>query len=183
MSAGQGSRLDATVLVLDDKQYETCWGRVESGEKHLVKDKSLLTHTFFRQGNQMLSEREDGLIQRVIPKCQEADFMKAHRPFKETMVERLREDYPELGEDDLNAHADVLKEANDTILRLIQAGMTPEKAKHLVVSILECEKPPGSAEEIAALWRGADGKDAGLKPSDDEEVEENGDIGASCGNP
>jgi hypothetical protein len=49
----------------------------------------------------------------------------------------LQQNHPELGAEELDAHADIIKESHETMSRLMTAGLTQQQAEILVKEALE----------------------------------------------
>jgi hypothetical protein len=151
------------ILTVPDDKYDSLFARVET-EPVSIADKNGVVQTFYRQGNNLYADRDnDGkpLSQKVIRKSEEEKY-KNRKPFKESIKERLRKDFPEYDEANLEAHADVLGQANESIKRLIQAGISPANAVKIVLNILDNQEKFESPEQIVELIKEKEEKHEGL---------------------
>jgi hypothetical protein len=80
--------------------------------------------------------------------------------FKNEMIKRLETDHPDMSAEEKDAYADILKEANESIKKLIASGIEPTVAYKIIESILQDKevidnttKEGGSAEALAEVLR------------------------------
>lgn len=83
-----------------------------------------------------------------------------HDAFRKEMMKRLEADHPNMAQEEREAYADVLREANDSIKKLIAGGMEPSLAYKIIESVLNdkeiidgTQKGEGSAEALAEVLR------------------------------
>lgn len=145
--------MSAYFISVPDDKYESIYKRVSdelSGFLHIA-DKNGVIQKFFRQGEALYAERQDGeklLQQKVIPKSKEEEVKNRMRPFRDMIVERLRADFPDYTEENIQIHADILNEANSSIKQLITAGVSPANAIRIVMSILDSKEEFDTPEAI-----------------------------------
>jgi hypothetical protein len=157
------SEVSSYVLTVPDDKYDSLFARVET-EPVSIADKNGVVQTFYRQGTKLYADRDnDGtpLTQKVIRKSEEEAY-KNRKPFKDSIKDRLRKDFPEYDEANLEAHADVLGQANESIKRLIQAGISPANAVKIVLNILDNQDKFESPEQIVELIKEKEEKHEGL---------------------
>jgi hypothetical protein len=121
-----------------------------------LADKNKVVHKFFKQGNTLISERDDNgkpLVQPVISMSEAVKIKESQRPFKDKMVERMEKDFPEKSKEEIEADADILNEANESIKKLVASGVPPSIAKKIIMSVLDSDKQPTSPEELAELMK------------------------------
>jgi hypothetical protein len=146
--------MSAYYLSLPDDKYDSLYKRVSEDKEGFIHiaDKNGVIQKFYRQGEVLFAERQDGeqlLQQKVIPKSKEEEVKKKFRPFRDMIVERLRADFPEYTEENIQSHADILNEANSSIKKLIESGISPSNAIRIVMSILDSQEGFTSPEQIA----------------------------------
>jgi hypothetical protein len=123
----------------------------ENGYIHL-KDKHGVVMKFYRNGGNLWADRADGkdvIPQPVIGMSEAGEFQKNARPFKESVVERIKNDFPDKPMEEVEQDADILNEANESIKKLIASGVAPSLARKIIMSCLDCSAPPSTPEELA----------------------------------
>jgi hypothetical protein len=101
-----------------------------------IKDKNGVPAYFYSKNGKIYSE-QSGLTQEVVKMSSIPDVKRQHDPFREHLMSRLRNDFPDCTQDELDAHADILTEANTTIKNLIAQGLPKEIAYRIVQTALE----------------------------------------------
>jgi hypothetical protein len=127
----------------------------KTGFIHLT-DKNSVVHKFFKQGTTLIAERDDNgkpMAQPVISISEAKKMREAQRPIKEKITERILSDFPEKTKEEVEADADILAEANESIKKLIASGVAPSVARKIIASVLDCEKAITSPEELAELMK------------------------------
>jgi hypothetical protein len=101
--------------------------------------------------------KEDNSIftQEVIKMSEVQQTKMEHSDFRKEMLSRIEKDKPELQEEEKNAMADVLYEANESIKKLIASGVHPALAKSLIEAVLNdkdiIDGTKGSPEALAEV--------------------------------
>lgn len=119
-----------------------------------LKDKNDVVMKFYYQGDIMYAERADGektIVQTVLSTTEATAAQKKHRPFKEYIEERIKADFPDKSNEEVQQDADILNEANESIKNLIKTGVAPSVARRIIQMVLDCETEAKSPEDIAEL--------------------------------
>jgi hypothetical protein len=102
-------------------------------------------------------EDESVFTQEVIPMSQVEDVKRQTNCFRESLMKRLEEDMPDITQEEREAHADILTEANEAIKRLIVSGVEPKVALYIIQSVLAdkevIDNTKGSAEALAEAMK------------------------------
>ena len=147
------------ILCLPDDHKQKIIDLLESEENkangyvHLTDKHGVVMKFYYNQGN-LWADRADGehVIQQPVITMSEAQKVKqAQRPFKEKAIERMKAEFPEKTPEQIEQDADILNEANESIKRLIAAGVAPSVARKIISNVLECEQPPSTPEEMADI--------------------------------
>jgi len=146
------------ILCLPDEHIERVNGLLDDELKnnnnyfiHLT-DKNKVVHKFYRQGEKLIAERDDNgkpLFQPVISMSEANKIKESQRPFKDKLVERIKTDFPEKSNEEIEQDADILAEANESIKKLIASGVAPSIARKIIMSVLEGSAPSENPEDLA----------------------------------
>lgn len=143
-------------LVVPDADFERVEQLINESETKeiFVKDKSQITHRFYRENNEIYADKEqtdNTILKQKLMRMDEAQTLGMKDKFRTNVERRVKGDFPDLTEEEIRAHADVLTEANESIQRLIQSGMPKEIAVKLISLIIEGDQQFSTAEELAAF--------------------------------
>lgn len=115
---------------------------------------------YHKDGKTFADERKDDnsvFTQEVIPASEIEAVKRQHSSFREELMKRLVVDFPDDTDEEREAHADVLTEANEAIKRLILSGVEPKVALYIIQSVLAdkniVDNTGGSAEALAEVLR------------------------------
>ncbi len=145
-------------LCVPDDHYERIVKLIDESEtsETLLKDRAGITQRFYRDGDEIFADKEESdgnvLKQRVMT-MSEAEKMATKDKFRMKIENRVKEDFPDMSEEEVKAHADVLNEANESVKRLIAGGMPKAVAVKLISMIVEGNKEFSSPEELAEFMR------------------------------
>lgn len=110
-------------------------------------------------------ERKDDdtvFTQEVIKMSEIQQVQNEHSVFKQEMLKRIQADHPDMPLEEQEAYADVLREANDSIKKLIASGVEPSIAYKIIESVLQDKEiidntmkdnESNSAEALAEVLR------------------------------
>lgn len=118
------------------KRGYTCWDK--KGERHrfyMVGDVLHGEHIV----NDKLETYEVMSMSEAMNKKKEMEENNPN-PFKDYIKEKMRADNPDLPDEHVEANADIVVEANETIKRLISAGVDIDVAHKLIKGVLESEE-------------------------------------------
>jgi hypothetical protein len=112
---------------------------------YICNDKKGERHRFFMKGSELWGEHKVGDKLEAYETMSMTDALQKHKemqsnPFKEHIVKKLKEDRPELTDEQIDANADIIVEANETIKRLIAGGMDPKVAHTIITGVLHSEE-------------------------------------------
>lgn len=65
---------------------------------------------------------------------------RAGNAFKESVKSKMRVDFPDMSEEELDANADIVSEANEAIKRLIASGTPPDVAYKVIMGTLHSDE-------------------------------------------
>lgn len=120
-----------------------------------LKDKSAITHHFFKDGDDIYADKEEtdgNILKYKVMKLSEANTFAEKNKQHSMIKNRVKSDFPDMSEDEVQAHADVLNEANESVKRLINSGMPKELAVKLISLVIEGgEKQFSTPEDIVKL--------------------------------
>jgi hypothetical protein len=143
-------------LCIPDEHFERIVKLIDENEasEAFLKDKAGIVQRFYRDGDEIFADKEEAdgnvLKQKVIT-MSEAQKMAHKDKFRVQIEERVKQDFPDLTEDEIKAHTDVLNEANESVKRLIENGMPKAVAVKLISLIVEQDKNFSTPEELAAF--------------------------------
>lgn len=145
--------------------------------KQLVKDTGRIgTYITDKNGKRVRFYKKDGLIfaderkeddtihtQEVIKMSEVQQVKQEHDGFRQDTLKRIQKDHPDMPVEEQEAYADVLREANDSIKKLIASGVEPQVAYKIIESVLQDKEiidntmkdkeDGGSAEALAEVLR------------------------------
>lgn len=101
-------------------------------------------------------KEDDSIFTQEVIKMSEVQQAKMETSdFRKEMLSRIEKETPELQEEEKNAMADILYEANESIKKLIASGMHPVVAKSIIEAVLNdkdvLSKANGSPEALAEV--------------------------------
>ena len=143
------------IICLPDSHVEQIHALLESemnkenGFIHLT-NKDSTVYKFYRQQGNLMPEKEDGNTQVLISQA-ELWNRNAKSRFYMGIIKRLRDDFPDKTDEEIQQDAEILCEANEAIKRLIAQGVPKEKAVKAIESALLCNEPPKTPEEMAQV--------------------------------
>lgn len=137
-------------LTLPDDQFSRLNELLKSQKAIHITNRDMVPHTFTLKDGKVvaLKDGEDEEMI-VIPESATKDLKEKHKDFKEHITSRIRTDFPEMNDEQVERDADVLNEANEAIKRLIVAGVPIEVAKRVIFSVLSTEEEIKTPEELA----------------------------------
>lgn len=147
------------ILCLPDEHLASINELLEAEENksngfiHLT-DKHNTPHKFYKVNGNLYADRSDNgkiLKQPVISMTEANKIKEQQRPFKDKITERIQADFPDKTNDEVEQDADILNEANESIKKLIASGLAPSVARSIIMSVLECQTPPSTIEELATF--------------------------------
>jgi hypothetical protein len=129
-------------MAVPDEHYERIEELLKGKRNITIKDNKGQEAKFYHHtdGTLMADKWDDEkLVQQEVVKISDVPQLKkalASRPFRENLVFRLKEDFPEMSQDEIELHADVLTEANESIKKLIASGVPPMVASKLIQDVM-----------------------------------------------
>jgi len=132
-------------VALPDAEYDAMRLKAKMRGKrgYTCFDKSGNKHKFYMKGDELYGEHnnQEYLTMSMTEALAKKAEMEA-RPdsFKASTKSKMRKDFPDLSEEELNANVDIVSEANDSIKRLITAGIAPEVAYKIIMGTLHSDE-------------------------------------------
>jgi hypothetical protein len=123
-----------------------------------LKDKAGVTHRFYKNEDNVFADKEESngnILKHKVVTMSEAEKMVSKDKNKTNIEKRIKNDFPDMTKEEISVHTDILYEANESIKRLIENGMSKDLAVKLISFILQMEqdKKFSSAEELAEFIR------------------------------
>jgi hypothetical protein len=113
-----------------------------------LKDKNGNTHRFFKQdGNIMCvvrdkdDNKEECEVFKMSDIVKQQEAMRQQSPFIQSIKNKLKEDYPDMSEDEIKANTDIIEHAGQTRQRLMKLGLTQEEADKIIMAALSEQHP------------------------------------------
>jgi hypothetical protein len=129
------TKIEYAMTIADDEYNKIYYLVCDLRYGKRLKDKKGQEVRFFVKEKKMYGEVEkDGkkMIQEVIPQSKVLQKQLEVDPAKFHLMNKLKEDFPEMDEKELEAHFDIIMEANNTLHRLTAIGITKEMATVIV---------------------------------------------------
>jgi len=134
-------------VAIPDEEYNKLRVCAKTNGKrgYIARDKGGKMHRFFMKGQTLYGEHKVGdkleeyevmAMSEALKKQQE---MNADNQFKTHIMNRMKSDHPDMKDEDIEANADIVCEANDTIKRLIASGTSPDVAYKLISGVLHSD--------------------------------------------
>lgn len=104
-----------------------------------LTDKNGVVNRFYRKDGLLWCDirKDDGSI--FTQECMKmSDIAQARKaPFANAMKQKLKEDHPSMTAEEVDAYADIIAEANESIKRLIASGVEPDVAHKIITEALK----------------------------------------------
>jgi hypothetical protein len=127
-------------VALTDEDYSRIDSLAKKKGKIGIKltDKKGIVNRFYRKDGLLWCDqrKEDGSI--FTQECMKlSDIQKTQRaPFANAIKEKLKIDHPTMTAEEIDAYADVISEANESIKRLIASGVEPDVAHKIITEAM-----------------------------------------------
>ena len=95
------------------------------------------TVRFYFKGSQLMGDSYNQTGEKVTQEVVNIAKLPKNDAFTTHLRDRLSQDHPEMSKEEVEMHADILNEANETIKRLIEAGIAPDVAHKIVCAALK----------------------------------------------
>jgi hypothetical protein len=143
-------------MVIPDDHFSRLEDILEKAKDHVahIADKNRVVNKFYYEDGVIHADREDGdrvIKQKVIKQSEVEAFKTKHSDFKDHLAKRIKNDFPDMSEEQLNQDVDILNEANESIKNLIKSGIPAEIAKSIIMGVLDTRQEIKSPEDLAAL--------------------------------
>jgi hypothetical protein len=127
-------------VALTDEDYSRIDGlvRKKGGRGIKLTDKKGVVNRFYRKDKLLWCDQVKADSSIFTQECMKmSDIANAQKaPFADAMKEKLKADHPTMTAEVVNAYADVIAEANESIKRLISSGVEPEVAHKIITEAL-----------------------------------------------
>lgn len=127
-------------VALTDEDYSRIDSLAKKKGKIGIKltDKKGVVNRFYRKDKILWCDqrRDDGSI--FTQECMKmSDIQKTQRaPFANHIKEKLKADHPTMSAEEIDAYADIISEANESIKRLIASGVEPDVAHKIITEAM-----------------------------------------------
>jgi len=129
-------------VALPDIEYDAM--RLKAKKRgYTCFDKSNNKHKFYMKGDELYGEHNNQeylTMSMSDALAKKAEMEERPDSFKASTKSKMRKDFPDISEEELNANVDIISEANDSIKRLITAGIAPEVAYKIIVGTLQSDE-------------------------------------------
>jgi len=138
-------------VALTDEDYSRIDELVRKNGKRGVKltDKKGVVNRFYRNDGLLYSDQlgKDGSV--FTQECMKlSDIQNTQKaPFESAMKQKLKADYPTMTQEEVDAYADIIAEANESIKRLIASGVQPQMAHGVITDALRSRNVVGNVEK------------------------------------
>jgi len=101
---------------------------------------------FYMDNNKLYCETKiDGKVCEVISlyeamKIKDEIAENSKNEFKNSVINKMISEYPDLPIEDINANADIVNEGNEAIKRLIESGLQPDIAYKIILATLHSDE-------------------------------------------
>lgn len=129
-------------LCIPDEHFSRIVDLLKSQKSVKLKDNRGIETKFYYHGDgTLMADRWDDnvLVQQEVMKMSEIPEIQQAvntRPLKENLIFKIKEDFPELTDEELESYADTFLEANESIKRLVESGMDRSTAIRIVEDIM-----------------------------------------------
>lgn len=129
-----------SAIGVSDSDYKQIMARVKACGRRGVTltGRSGPVH-FHLKGKELYGDVSDLSGNKITREVVNIDKIPKTTEFKVSIKDRLREDHPDMSDEMVEANADIINEANETIKRLMTIGIEPEMAARIVITALKEE--------------------------------------------
>nr|WPF46801.1 MAG: hypothetical protein [Lake Baikal virophage 12] len=138
-------------VALTDDDYSRIDELVRKNGKRGVKltDKKGVVNRFYRKDGELYCDQYGANDTIFTQECMKlSDIQNTQKaPFESAMKQKLKADYPTMTQEEVDAYADVIAEANESIKRLISNGVEPQLAHGMITEALRGKEIIGNVEK------------------------------------
>lgn len=138
-------------VALTDEDYSRIDELVRKNGKRGVKltDKKGVVNRFYRKDGELYCDQYGANDTIFTQECMKlSDIQNTQKaPFESAMKQKLKADYPTMTQEEVDAYADVIAEANESIKRLIANGVEPQLAHGIITEALRGRKVVDNVEK------------------------------------
>lgn len=137
-------------MAIPDKEYkEICKHLQNAGRIGIyLKDKKGNTHRFYKKDKDIfcvVMDKEGNKTECEVFKMsdiiKQQEAMRKNSPFIQSIKQKLKEDFPDMSEDEIDANTDIIEHAGQTRQRLMAAGLTQDHADKIIMTALSEQHP------------------------------------------
>jgi predicted Zn-dependent protease len=137
-----------SAVAIPDAEYSQLRIHAKTNGKrgYMCWDKKGERHRFYMKGQDLYGEHKVGEaleeyeVMSMTEALQKQKEMEGRNPFKEQTKAKMRKDFPDMSEEDLDMNVDIINEANESIKRLISSGVDPKAAYQVIVGALHSDE-------------------------------------------
>jgi hypothetical protein len=134
-------------MCIPDEHFSRIQELLKDKKSMKLKDaKGQESKFYYHTDGTLMADRwtdENTLVQQEVIKMSEIPALQHSintRPFRENMIFKLKQDFPDMKPEDVEVHADILAEANESIKKLIASGVPPNVASQIIQDVLADKK-------------------------------------------
>jgi len=138
-------------VALTDEDYSRIDELVRKNGRRGVRltDKKGVVNRFYRKDGELYCDQYGANDSIFTQECMKlSEIQNAQKaPFENAMKQRLKADHPTMTQEEVDAYADIIAEANESIKRLISNGVEPQLAHGMITEALRGSKVVGNVEK------------------------------------
>jgi hypothetical protein len=137
-------------MAIPDTEYKEITSRLANTGRIgiYLKDNKGNTHRFYKKDNDIfcvVRDKDDNKQECEVFKMsdiiKQQEAMRKNSPFIQTIKQKLKEDFPDMSQEEIDANTDIIEHAGQTRQRLMKAGLTQEQADKMIMSALSEQHP------------------------------------------
>lgn len=151
VSESQPSFLHGFILP-DDKVFGL-EQKLKNEEYILIQSGNGTNYKFYYEDDIMYAVNidDESIKHKIIKESDRESVENKHKSFRNHLKNRIKNDFPEMPEEQLNQDADILSEANESIKNLMLKGIPSEIAKEIIMIVLQTPAELQTPEKLAEL--------------------------------
>ena len=113
-----------------------------------LKDKNGNSHRFYKKDKDIfcvVRDKDDNKTECEVFKMsdiiKQQEQMRKNSPFIQSIKQKLKEDFPDMSEEEIDANTDIIEHAGQTRQRLMAAGLTQDQADKIIMAALSEQHP------------------------------------------
>lgn len=137
-------------MAIPDAEYKEIVNRLANAGRIgiYLKDNKGNTHRFYKKDKDIfcvVRDKDDNKQECEVFKMsdiiKQQEAMRKNSPFIQSIKQKLKEDFPDMTEEEIDANTDIIEHAGQTRQRLMKAGLTQEEADKIITCALSEQHP------------------------------------------